>query len=175
MQFSIIKIKKKTFLCHGTFKHTLVLYASRCLVTKTKIKAEKKLTVEMWPYKNYRMNRLGLGICRRLLTLSCFWYLNLFWQFSMAIFTDTFPSIWDIIIMSVFFRFYFCCRLQVPECLETCVNCALRFAFFFLNLSGKIVADLYLQLHVFNVMEFCEVMILINYERFYWIRPTGPI
>ena len=46
----------------------------RGLVTKTKTKDREKLSVEKWPQILNRMNRLGLGICQKFQTISCFWY-----------------------------------------------------------------------------------------------------
>ena len=39
-----------------------------------------------------------------------------------------------------------------PGCLEAFVNCVLKFQLFFLNLPSKILADLDLELQLFNVL-----------------------
>ena len=46
---------------------------------------------------------------------------------------------------------------------KTCVNCVLKFQLFFLNLSGKILADLDLELQLFNVMELCAPTVICKF------------
>ena len=63
IQKKTYKIIKFIFLCFQTL---------RGLVTKTKINTKEKLSVEKGPHIFDRKNRLGLGICQRFWTISCF-------------------------------------------------------------------------------------------------------
>ena len=52
---------------------------------------------------------------------------------------------------------------------KTCVNCVLKFQLFFLNLSGKILADLDLELQLFNVFEFSGL----GFKPHDWLKVTA--
>ena len=65
--------------------------------TVVSLMAKKQLTVERWPQKVDRMNRLGLGIRQRLLTTLRFGYffdiyIYFFLQFSEAILQTFLPE-----------------------------------------------------------------------------------
>ena len=64
-------------------------------MTKTKMKAKEKLPVEKWHQIFDSMNRFGLGICQRLLTISGFWYFSLYFLlcFQRPLFSHLFMNL----------------------------------------------------------------------------------
>ena len=116
-------------------------------VSKQKIKAKEKFTVEKWPQKIKRMD-WSANYC---------WQFHVFFSFLLLFiffltvfqghFTDTFLR--HHIKKPVFLKFYFSFGLLNMGKL------CLKFELFFFNLFSKILADLDIELQLFNVLEFC--------------------
>ena len=82
------------------------------LVTKAKVKAKEKLPVKKWPQIFDMMNRLGLGILKRLRTISCFWFFFvIFLALSEAPFRPFVEESETKIFKPLCLKFYFCFKL----------------------------------------------------------------
>ena len=100
------------------------------------------MPLEKLPQIFDRMNRLGLGICQRLQTISCFWYIFLyFFAFSETPLKQFFNKSEITISKQFCLKFIFCFWLKAQKSVDTCVNCVLKVEPFFVNLSSKVLPD----------------------------------
>ena len=59
---------------------------------------------------------------------------------------------------SFFFNFNFDFMVLAQKCLKPCVNNVLKFQFFFLNLSSKVLAGVGVRTSKYPYMDICEVL-----------------
>ena len=82
-------------------------------------------------------------------------FLRVFWGH----FKGTFWWIWEHIILTVFFiNFIFDFWVLAQKCLKLCVNGVLKFQFFFINLSSKVLAGVRVRTSKYPYIDICCVL-----------------
>ena len=81
---------------------------------------------------------------------------NIFWGSSEAILRALFDESESILCKQFFINFNLDFGILAQKCLKLCANGILKFQFFFLNLSSKVLAGVEVRTSKYPYMDICE-------------------
>ena len=82
---------------------------------------------------------------------------NIFWGSSEAILKALFDEFESALFKQFFINFNFDFGVLAQKCLKPCVNGVLKFQFFFLNLSSKVLAGVGVRTSKYPYMDICDM------------------
>ena len=85
-----------------------------------------------------------------------------FWGSSEAILDAFFDESESILYKLFFINFNFDFGVLAQKCIEPCVKGVLKFKFFFLNLSSKVLAGVWVRTSKYPYMDICGQLLLIK-------------